>query len=180
MLRFCVVFQFLKKMAFWRHTRPWSACSGRADARMDEPPTNRWEDGQAGGVASSGELAATGVACGAVLRLGGWFAPGLIHPSAESFHWWGAWWLELVWILLINAGVGGCCCQLGVLTCSGPERLINKLSLIFCSIRNDGVQLDLMRRCCWFVVLVMITLMVHRCLMTPVNAGFIWFKQTSD
>ncbi len=56
------------------------------------------------------------------------------------------------------AGPDGCCCQLGVLTCSGPERLINKLSLIFCSIRNDGVQLDLMRRCCWFVVLVMITL----------------------
>ena len=33
-----------------------------------------------------GELAATGVACGVVLRRGGWFDPGLIHSSAESLH----------------------------------------------------------------------------------------------
>lgn len=51
-------------------------------------------------------------------------------------------------------------------TCSGSEGLITKLSLIFCSIGDDGVQLDLMRRCSWFVVRVMMTSMVHRCLVT--------------
>ena len=38
------------------------------------------------------------------------------------------------------------------------------MSLIFCATGQDCVQLDLMRRCCWFFVLVMITSMVHRCL----------------
>lgn len=35
-------------------------------------------------------------ASGAVLDRYGWFAPGLIHSSAESLHYWGVWWLELV------------------------------------------------------------------------------------
>jgi len=39
-----------------------------------------------GGVCAVGELAATGVAGGPVLRRGGWFDPALIHPSAESLH----------------------------------------------------------------------------------------------
>ena len=33
-----------------------------------------------------GELAATAVADGVVLRRSGWFDPGLIHFSAESLH----------------------------------------------------------------------------------------------
>jgi len=39
-----------------------------------------------GGVCAVGELAATGVAGGAVLRRSGWFDAGLIHSSAESLH----------------------------------------------------------------------------------------------
>ena len=39
-----------------------------------------------GGFCVAGELAATGVAGGAVLRRSGWFDPGLIHSSAESLH----------------------------------------------------------------------------------------------
>ena len=39
-----------------------------------------------GGVCAVGELAATGVTGGAVLRRGGWFDPGLIDSSAESLH----------------------------------------------------------------------------------------------
>ena len=38
------------------------------------------------GFCAGGELAATGVANGAVLRRRGWFDPGLIHSSAESLH----------------------------------------------------------------------------------------------
>ena len=34
----------------------------------------------------AGELAAIGLASGAVLRWSGWFEPGLIHSSAESLH----------------------------------------------------------------------------------------------
>ena len=52
---------------------------------MDEPAFNFCGDGQAGGLASGDEFAA-GIACGAVLRLGEWFASALIHPSAESLH----------------------------------------------------------------------------------------------
>ena len=29
------------RQALWRHTRPWSASSGRADARMDESTPKR-------------------------------------------------------------------------------------------------------------------------------------------
>ena len=39
-----------------------------------------------GGVCAVGELAATGLAGGAVLRRSGWFDAGLIHSSAESLH----------------------------------------------------------------------------------------------
>ena len=49
-----------------------------------------------GGVCVLGELAATGVASGAVLHRSGWFTPGLIRSSAESLHRWGVWWPELV------------------------------------------------------------------------------------
>ena len=38
------------------------------------------------GVCFVGELAATGVAGGAVLRRSEWFDPGLVHSSAESLH----------------------------------------------------------------------------------------------
>ena len=38
------------------------------------------------GVCAVGELAATDVAGGAVLRRSGWFDVGLIHSSAESLH----------------------------------------------------------------------------------------------
>ena len=38
------------------------------------------------GVCAVGELAAAGVAGGAVLRRSGWLDAGLIHSSAESLH----------------------------------------------------------------------------------------------
>ena len=86
-----------------------------------------------GRVCAVGELAATGWTGGAVLSRGGWFDTGLIHSSAESMHWWGAWWLELVWILLISTGVSGRCCRLRVFDCRRFKGLVRQLSLIFCA-----------------------------------------------
>ena len=71
-----------------------------------------------GGVCVVGELAATGLAGGAVLRRSGWFAPDLI-----------------------SAGVSGRCCHCVTRLCYESEGLVLELSLIFCATGINGVQL---------------------------------------
>ena len=66
-------------------TTPGRIVDMESDAWQQKASNLRFRAGL-GGVCAVGELAATGVAGGAVLRRSGWFDAGLIHSSAESLH----------------------------------------------------------------------------------------------
>ena len=66
--------------------------------------------------------------------------PGCALVDAESLHRWGAWWLELVWILPINTGLSGRCCHLATSYGNRSEGLVPELSLEFCASGLDGGQ----------------------------------------